>query len=79
MSSTISHLTREFVLTRSYESRSATIGIIAIGLLIVLLAQKELARGSRTPRSLRVLDVAIGPLVVMFFVIVTVRLLHLVR
>jgi hypothetical protein len=79
MSSTVSRLTRELVLTRGYEWRSATIGVVAIGLLIVLLAQKEVARGARTPRSLRVLDVAIYPLIVMFFVVVTVRFLHLVR
>ena len=79
MSSTVTHLTRQLVLTHTYESLSTGVGIVVIGLLIVLLAQKEVTRGWVTRRSLRVLDIAIVPLAVAFVVIVAVRFVHLVR
>ena len=79
MSSTVTHLTRQLVLTHTYESLSTGVGILAISLLIVLLVQKEVARGWVTQRSLRVLDIAIVPLAVAFVVIVAVRFVHLVR
>jgi hypothetical protein len=79
VSSTVTHLTRQLVLTHTYESLSTGVGILAIGLLLVLLVQKEVARGWVTQRSLRVLDIALVPLAVAFLVIVAVRFVHLVR
>jgi len=79
VSSTVTHLTRHLVLTHSYELLSTSLGILAIGLLIVLLAQKEVTRPWATQRSLRVLDIAIVPLVLAFVVIAAVRFVHLMR
>ena len=69
MSSTVTHLTRHF----------ATVGIVAIALLVALLAQRELTRSLRTQRSARVLDVVIVPLLLVWAVILIVRFRHLTR
>jgi VanZ family protein len=79
VSSTVTHLTRHFVLTRSYASISTSVGVVAIALLVALLAQRELARSLRTQRSARVLDVVIVPLVLVWAIILIVRFRHLMR
>ena len=77
MSSTVTHLTRHLVLTRSYDALSTTVGAVAIGLLIAVLVVRELARDRREPRRARVVDIVVVPLLLAFAVIVTVRFRHL--
>ncbi len=80
MTSTVTEVTRTLILSSTYESLSTSLGLIVILLLDILLIQKELirARGSSRSRQwMRVLDIAIAPLVLTFLVIVTLRLINL--
>ena len=76
MSSTVTAVTLAMARTHTYAVLSTTVGVIAILLLLVLLAHKELWRargGSRVTERLRAFDVAIIPLLVSFLCIITVR------
>ena len=67
------------VSSNTYEVLSATLGLVALLLAIVLLFEKEVwrARGG-TSADLRAFDIAIVPLLLPFAVIIGVRLLNLV-
>jgi hypothetical protein len=71
---------RRLVEVRSFDARSATVGLVAVLLLAGLLVAVEVLRGLDGARA-RVLagnlTVAIGPLLVAFAVIVGTRLGHL--
>jgi len=57
----------------AHDPNAATLGLISIGLLVVLLAQKEFMRlsgGARARAGQRILNIAIAPLVFSFVVIV---------
>jgi len=76
MSSTISITTEAAALNFA---STASLGLIAIVLLLILLVQKELASASPTPgvRVLgRVLNIAVVPLLVVFVVIVGTKILE---
>ncbi len=73
MSSTISITTEA---TAAAFSSTASLGLIAIVILLMLLVQKEIAVSSPNPRTRflrRVLDVGIVPMFVVFVVIVGVK------
>jgi hypothetical protein len=68
---------RRFLHEHSYETVSATVGALAVGLFIVLLSERTVLRASDEPRRVRsaaVLDVAGAPLLLAFVVIVVARL-----
>jgi hypothetical protein len=76
MTSTVTAVSLDTVRTHTYATLSTTVGVIAILLLLVLLAHKELLRplGRRgVTVRLRAFDVAIIPLLVSFLWIITVR------
>jgi hypothetical protein len=82
MTSTVTKITITTIVSNSYNALSATIGIIAILLLMVLLLQKELLRaagGIRARLWLQTLNVAIVPLLFTFTLILVVRFVNLLR
>ena len=77
MTSFITEATRSVITASSYRALSASAGVIAILLLVVLLAQKEVVRAiwpSRSRPAMRKLDVAIVPLLMAFALIFAMRL-----
>ena len=77
MTSFITEATRAVIATNSYRALSASVGVIAILLLLALLGQKEILRAiwpSRSRAAMRLLDVAIVPLLMAFALIFAMRL-----
>jgi hypothetical protein len=65
---------------QSYYERSASIGVVAVLLLLVLLVEREVLRAlddDRGRSAARTLGIAIEPLLLTFVVIVAVRLVIL--
>lgn len=82
MTSTVTAATIAALSSTTYEVLSTTVGIVVVLVLAVLLLQKELARvlvGERAREWLHAFDLALVPLLVAFFVIVTARLAELLR
>jgi hypothetical protein len=80
MSSLVLDTGRRLLDAQTFDSRSATVGLVAIALLAVLLVAAELLRGyggARARALVAGLSIAIGPLLVAFAVIVGVRFGHL--
>jgi len=72
---------RRLVDAQPFDVRSATVGLVAVLLLVVLLTAAEVLRGLGDARARALaanLTVAIGPLLVAFALIVGTRLGHLV-
>jgi hypothetical protein len=81
MTSTVNNLNIQFTGSPSYDETAFIINVIVIGLLVVLLVQKELHRSIGTERFrpwAKSLNVAIGPLFLAFALIVARRLVDLI-
>jgi hypothetical protein len=82
MTSTVTDVTRDLILSKSVETLTTSIGVVAVVLLIVLLVQEELVRvldGPRAGKQVRALGVAIVPLFASFVVTVTTRAIDLIQ
>jgi hypothetical protein len=80
MSSLLFDAAQRLVELQSYYERSASIGAVAVLLLLVLLVEREVLRGlddDRGRAAARTLVIAIEPLLLAFVVIVGVRLVLL--
>ena len=80
MSSLVLDTGRRLLDAQPFDARSATVGLVAVLMLVALLVGAEVLRGlgSERARALRAnLIVAIGPLLVAFAVIVGIRFGHL--
>jgi hypothetical protein len=80
MSSLLFDSVQRLVELQSYYERSASIGAVAVVLLLVLLVEREVLRGlddDRGRAATRTLGIAIEPLLLTFVVIVGVRLVLL--
>lgn len=76
MTSTVTQVTRDTILSTPYEVLSATIGVATILLLIVLLVEQELMRavgGLRSEAGRKGLTIAIVPLLLSFALIMVAR------
>ncbi len=76
MTSTVTTLTINTIASNTYDVLSATVGIVAIGLVLALLLVKELWRAygsSRMQEDLQAFDAMIVPLLVPFVVTLSVR------
>ena len=76
MTPTVDDTTRDFILSRSVEDVTTSVGVVAIALLVALLVVQELARARDDERSVdqtRVLTASIAPLLVAFFTVIMVR------
>lgn len=70
------------ILEATYARLSGTFGIALIALLLALLIGKEVARSLSGPRAqalMRVLDIAIAPLLAAFGFVIAMRLIDLLR
>jgi hypothetical protein len=77
MTTTVSQLTTQALLSHSYESLTMTVGVVVFVLLAVFLLLREVAAfpgDSRAKDRARVLDVALAPLLIVFGVIVIARI-----
>lgn len=82
MTTTVSKVTTTAITTHSFSTLTTTVGLIAIGILIVLLVQKELLRavgGPRAAAGARIANAAIAPLLLTLFLTVIVRIVPLVH
>lgn len=80
MTSTVTELTKFFVTSSSDPDFSTTMGVIAILLLLMLLAQKELGRstgGMRARTWVLTFNIAIIPLLIAFGYTIIMRFLDL--
>lgn len=80
MSSTVTDVIQAAIDSNSYDAISTTVGALMIGLLIVLLTSRELARAYALPQEshwVRMLGTIAGPLLLAFSVVVGFRLLGL--
>jgi H+/Cl- antiporter ClcA len=79
MNSMLPHATHHALEHASYSQITASVGVVAIVLLIVLLIEQEFIRALRGggSSSKRTLQVAIVPLLITFAVIVVTRFAHL--
>jgi hypothetical protein len=80
MSSLLFDSAQRLVDLQNYYQRSASIGVVAVLLLLVLLVEREVLRGlgdDRGRSGARTLVIAIEPLLLTFVVIVGVRLVIL--
>lgn len=79
VTSLVNHLTEDLLASNTYESLSTTVGIVAVLLLMALLLVKEIVRASslRSNRTMRILDVAIVPMMQAAGVIIIARLAQL--
>ena len=81
MTSTVTDATIKVLLQSSYDALSTTVGIAVVIALGVLLFQREMTRilgGQRATAWESAFDIALIPLLFVFFVIVTARLVELV-
>ena len=80
MTSTVTQAVTNVLLSSSYNSLSTTIGLAAVIALAILLFQREVTRivaGERRAGSDRAFDVVLVPLLFVFFIVVTARLVEL--
>lgn len=80
MSSLLLDTGRRLVDAQAFNTRSATVGLVAVLLLAVLLVEAEVLRGlggERGRTALANLSIAIAPLLIAFVVIVGTRIGHL--
>ena len=76
MTAAVTELTRTFVANGGDSALTSSNGVVAILLVILLLALKELIRAVGTPRAkagIEVLNIAIVPLLLVFAFIVIIR------
>jgi len=81
MSSTLTHLAAELALTSRFQELSTTLGLVAVLLAIVLLVGREVSRasgGAGTAARMRLLDLAILPLLVAAAVVLGTRVARLI-
>lgn len=81
MTSTVTTRTIETITSSPYLTLSATLGIIAVALLVGLMVIAETRRAAgddRTPVWVRTLNTAIVPLFLAFVAIVAMRLIELI-
>jgi hypothetical protein len=81
MTSTVTDATVNVLLRSSYDALSTTVGLAVVIALGVLLFQREVTRilGGQRPAAWEwAFDVALVPLLFVFFVIVAARLVELV-
>jgi hypothetical protein len=77
MTTTVSQLTAQALLSFPYERLTTTVGVLVFVLLAVLLLFREVlavAGDGRSQDRARALDIAIAPLLIVFGVIVIARL-----
>lgn len=82
MTSTVTEATRTTIATTSYDTVSTTIGVVVILLLFALLIYKELMRACDVRHTrvwIQSLNLVIGPLLMAFGVIMTMRFVDLLR
>jgi hypothetical protein len=80
MSSTLTRLAAEFALTSPFQELSTTLGLVAVALVVVLLVRREVTRaagGAGATARMRLLDLAIVPLLVAAAVVLGTRVAHL--
>jgi hypothetical protein len=76
MTSTVTDATRDFILSHSHNALTTSVGVVAIALLIVLLAQQELVRaldGTRLREQMRALNAFVGPLLLASGIVIVTR------
>jgi hypothetical protein len=81
MTSTVSAATTAVLLSSTYDALSTTVGIALVIALAILLFQREVTRilgGHRAVAWEWAFDVALIPLIFVFFVIVAARLIELI-
>ena len=81
MTSTVTHVTTSILVSSSYDALSTTIGLALVVALAILLFQREVIHilgGTRASAWAWAFDVALVPLLVVFFVIVAARLVELI-
>ncbi len=80
MTSTVTTLTINTIASNTYDVLSATVGLVAIGLVLALLLAKELWRAygsSQMQEDLQAFDAMIVPLLVPFAVTLSVRFISI--
>jgi hypothetical protein len=80
MTTTVTSLTTSALMVHSYDTLSTSIGLAVIGILALLLLVREFApmlRGGDSVRTVRALDMAIAPLLLVFAIILIARLAEL--
>jgi hypothetical protein len=73
---TVNETTRDFILSRSVDDVTTTVGLVVIALLVALLVAQELARAAGGPRvreQVRALGAPAFPLLAAFAVVIMVR------
>jgi len=81
VTSTVTDTTTAVLLSSSYDALSTTVGIALLIALVVLLFQRDVTRilgGHRAVAWEWAFDVALVPLLFVFFVIVAARLVELI-
>jgi hypothetical protein len=82
MTTTVTNIATRALTLSSYDHLSTSIGLIAIGVLAILLLVRDVGpmlRGGNAPRLTRALDMVLVPLLMVFMIIVVVRLAELLR
>ena len=82
MTAIITEVTRAMIASTTADTRTASLGVTAIFLLVALLIQKELTRAVGGPLAKtwqQTLNTAIAPLLVAFGVVMVVRFADLLR
>ena len=82
MTTTVTGLTTQVLLSHTYDNLTTTIGLAIIAVLAILLMVRELVpilREEGAPRETRALDMALVPLLIVFGIIVMARLAELLR
>ena len=80
MSSTVNQAIINVIMANSYERLSLTFGVIVVVLLLALLILKEVGRAysqQHTSEWSPALDIAVGPLLISFSLIIILRLIAL--
>jgi hypothetical protein len=80
MTATIPELARETALSFTFELRSTTVALVAIVVLVLFLCVREVARahgGQHAAERMETLGVAVWPLLLVFGLAVTVRMVLL--
>ena len=80
MTVTIPEFVRDAAVSFTFDFRSTTAALVAIVVLVVLLTMREIARahgGSHAAERVETLGVAVWPLLLVFGLAVTVRMVQL--
>jgi len=81
MTSTVTERTITTITSHSYDALSATLGVVLIGILLILVLQRETLRamgGSRSRDWMKALNIPIVPMLGAFAVIILLRVIELV-